>query len=138
MSKRGTPEEALRLSVGALGGLQDVGHSFKREDDPILAGQWLAHCLTASKRDKLSLAQIVTIFRDAHDKGAHEGFQAFALLCGYHAEPMVSPAFLAALQARLADHEQEGAELKREVDAIAELSPKTLAQMAAAHLKVSE
>lgn len=83
---RRSPEEALRASVDALGGLQEVGHVFKADIDPALAGQWLAHCLTAVKRDKLSLSQVVHIFRGAHAIGDHDGFAMFARLCGYQAQ----------------------------------------------------
>ena len=48
-----TPEEALRISVDALGGLQDVGAELRHESemDPISAGQWLSHCLIPTKRE---------------------------------------------------------------------------------------
>ena len=83
-----TPEEALRASVDALGGLQAVGSELRTDIDPVLAGQWLAHCLTATKRDKVALTQIVKIFRDARALGEHQGFQLFASICGYHASPI--------------------------------------------------
>lgn len=136
-SIRRTPEEALRASVDALGGLQAVGHTFKPEADPILAGQWLAHCLTAAKRDKLSLAQIVHVFKSAHAAGEHDGFAVFALLCGYRVEAVGIDAELAEAKRRAEKAVAEAIEAARHLQSLAD-NPELLARMQAAGLKVGE
>lgn len=133
---RKTPEEAMRASVDALGGLQEVGAQLKgAAADPVLAGQWLAHCLTAAKRDKLSLAQIVHVFRSAHGVGEHDGFAVFAQLCGYQVTPV---GFDAQLAQALKRAEQAATEAQQARDEIASLSdnPELLARMTKAGLKV--
>lgn len=133
---RKTPEEAMRASVDALGGLQEVGAQLKgAAADPVLAGQWLAHCLTAAKRDKLSLAQIVHVFRGAHGVGEHDGFAVFAQLCGYQVTPV---GFDAQLAQALKRAEQAAADARQAADDVAILAdrPELFARMAAAGLKV--
>ena len=130
-----TPEEALRLSVGALGGLQDVGATLRTDIDPVLAGQWLSHCLTATKRDKLALTQLVKIFREARALGEHEGFLLFASICGYSSTPVGIDAELADAL-RLAKTKQAEAEasahnLRTLID-----NPEMLALAKALHLNV--
>ncbi len=132
-SQNRSPEEALRLSTEALGGLQVVGSAFRTDIDPVLAGQWLAHCLTATKRDKLALTQIVKIFRDARGLGDHQGFQLFASICGYHAAPV-------GIDAELADALRQARTKQAEAEASAQTlqqiidNPRLLALMQAAHV----
>lgn len=122
-----TPEEALRASVDALGGLQKVGHRLRPEIDPILAGQWLAHCVDPERREKLTLAQIVWIFREAKAAGAHVGFESLAQLLGYRITAVV-------------DEREQLADLARKAQAAAHeattLSAEVLARMQHANLKV--
>jgi hypothetical protein len=132
---RRSPEEALRASVDALGGLQEVGHAFKPDIDPALAGQWLSHCLTASKRDKLSLSQIVHIFRNAHHTGEHDGFAVFALLCGYQVQAVGTDAELAAAQHRAVAAVREAQDAARDLTTLID-NPKLLATLRAAHVNV--
>lgn len=134
---RKSPEEALRASVDALGGLQEVGHDFKPEIDPALAGQWLSHCLTAAKRDKLSLQQIVHIFRSAHGKGEHDGFAVFAKLCGYQVTPVGFDAELADAIKRAQSAAEEARSATQHLESLSE-NPELLARMKAAGLKVGE
>lgn len=91
---RKTPEECLRIAVDDLGGLQEVGHILKPDMSPEAAGQWLSHCLTAGKRDKLSESQRHLIWRKAFAIGAHEGYQAYARSLGYSAEAVAPDAQL--------------------------------------------
>jgi alpha-galactosidase len=121
-------EEALRTSVDALGGLQAVGYMLKRDIDPVLSGQWLAHCLTRTKRDKLSLTQIVLIFREAKVIGQHAGFEMLAKHCGYLVTAISDPAEeIVDLAKRAEQAANEAGELSREV----------MARMQAAGLKVT-
>jgi hypothetical protein len=130
-----TPEEALRASVDALGGLQKVGHGFKPETDPALAGQWLSHCLTKGKRDKLSLDQVVHIFKQAHAAADHDGFAVFALLCGYQVQPLGVDAQLADALRQAREAQERAEETARNLQTIID-NPKLLATLRAAHVNV--
>ncbi len=131
-----TPEEALRASVDALDGLQAVGATLRTDIDPVLAGQWLSHCLTATKRDKLALTQIVRIFREAAALGEHDGFAMFAELCGYDVRPndIENGLRIARDAAQVALREAQ--ELARDYDELAN-RPELLARMRAANVKVT-
>jgi len=134
-----TPEEALRISVDALGGLQPIGAELRHESemDPISAGQWLSHCLIPTKSDKLSLRQVVWIFRKAHNLGEHEGFATFAAACGYTVTPIAPAAELAELkkQADAAVHAAQAA--AQDLELLIN-NPQLLARMRAAGLKVED
>ena len=132
---RKTPEEALRASVDALGGLQEIGHEFKPEYEPGSAGQWLSHCLTAGCRDKLSLAQIVYIFRKSQAIGEHVGFEAFAAICGYTATPIAADAELVEAVKRAEAAKREAIEAARDLEMLSD-NPRLLSIMKAAGLKV--
>lgn len=116
-----TPEEALRLCVDALGGLQAVGHRLKGEDsDPVLAGVWLSHALTATCRDKLSLSQIVWIFREAHEIGFHAGVDDFAEIIGYRVVATLNPKEqLADLAREAMSNARRQGELSQQMEALA-------------------
>lgn len=137
MTARKTPEEALRLAAEALGGLQEAGHALRPDLDPVLAGQWLAHCLTATKRDKLALSQLVMLLRKACAQGRHEGFAALANACGYVATPIMPEAEFAAAVRRAQAARQEATQAAAELDELAQ-RPELLARMQAAGLKVGE
>ena len=131
-----TPEEAIRKSVDSAGGMKAIGHALRPELEPATADEWLVHCLTASRREKLSLAQLVYIFRQANQIAGHAGFNAFCRLCGYGtAEPLLPEAQLAEASKRAlaAKHEAEAAvhDLQTLID-----NPRLLATMRAAGLKV--
>jgi hypothetical protein len=134
---RKTPEEALRISVDALGGLQSVGAELRPESDvdPIISGQWLSHCLTASKRDKLSLRQIAWIFRKAHNIGEHAGFEQFAALCGYTATPVAPAQELAELRHQADAAVRAAHDAARDLELLID-NPRLFATMRAAGLKI--
>jgi hypothetical protein len=133
---RKTPEEALRASVDALGGLQEIGHEFKPEYEPGSAGQWLSHCLTAGCRDKLSLAQIVHIFRKAQSVGEHSGFEVFAAICGYTAAPIATDTQLVDAVKRAEAAKREAIDAARDLEMLSD-NPRLMAIMRAANLKVT-
>jgi hypothetical protein len=122
-----TPEEALRACVDALGGLQVVGHYLRVDLDPVIAGQWLSHCLTPTCRDKLSLSQILWIFRQAKLKGAHDGAELWNDLLGYHITAVVDPA------EEIADMLRKAQQANRES---AELTEEAIARARAQGLKI--
>ena len=131
-----TPEEAIRKSVDSAGGMKEIGHSLRPELEPATADEWLVHCLTASRREKLSLAQLVYIFRQANQTAGHAGFYAFSRLCGYGAaEPILPEGQLAEAYKRAVagQHEAEAAakDLRTLID-----NPRLLATMRAANLKI--
>jgi hypothetical protein len=128
MTYRPTPEQAIRAAVDSLGGLQSVGHRLRPELDPILAGQWLAHCLDAERREKLAFEQIVWIFSTAKLAGKHAGFEQLAEACGYRVTAVIDP------KDELADLVRRSESALRQA---AELSEEALARAAAMHLKVN-
>jgi hypothetical protein len=108
--------DALRAAVNDLGGLQRVGHMLRPDHDPVLAGQWLSHCLNNDHRDKLSLRQITLILRTAHARAEHAGFHRLCAVHGYAPATPITPndeladAVRAAQSARIAS-EQANARL---------------------------
>jgi hypothetical protein len=134
---RRTPEEALRIAADAMGGLQEAGFVLRPDVDPTLAGHWLGHCLTATKRDKLALSQIVLLFRRANTIGEHAGFAAFAAACGYAATPITPEAEFAAAIKRADAARREASQAAADLDELSR-RPELLARMEAAGLKVGE
>lgn len=132
---RRTPEEALRLTAEALGGLQVAGHALRPDTDPALAGHWLGHCLTDSKRDKLALSQVVHLFRKANALGEHDGFAVFAAACGYAATPVTPEAELAAAMKRAETLRHEATRAASDLQSLID-NPELLARMKAAGLKL--
>lgn len=130
-----SPEEALRIAVEALGGLQEVGARLRPDMDPIIAGQWLAHCLTAGKRDKLSLAQERRVWEWAHVIGAHEGFDAYARSLGYTAVAHTPEAQLADALKRAALARDDATATARDLQNLID-NPRLLATLRAAHVNV--
>lgn len=121
------PEESLRLAVDALGGDKAVGAMLRPDMDPILAGQWVAHCLSPSRREKFSSSQEAFIWSRAKAIGDHRGFESFAKLCGYRVTAVIDPAD------ELADLARQSSEAARLANA---LSVEVLSRMRAAGLKV--
>jgi len=113
---RRTPEEALRTCVDAIGGLQEVGHTLRPDLSPEIAGQWLAHCLTAKCRDKLSLSQIWWIQQRAKAAGEHSGNEQWNQGIGYQVTAVIDPKEEMADMAKQAEqHARQASELSREV-----------------------
>lgn len=80
-----TPEDALKAAVAALGGPKKVGVLLwpQLEEQPDKAGRKLADHLNEDRSEKLSLEQVVFIFRKAQQGGFHEGMYAWNRMCGY-------------------------------------------------------
>lgn len=132
-------DEALRMAVDALGGLQEVGSILRPDVDPILSGQWLSHCLTASKRDKLSTSQIDLIFDRAAEAGEHEGIKHWARSRGggYHATPIAAGNVLAEASQRAIELQKAADAARHDLNSLID-NPRLLAQMQHAGLKVGE
>lgn len=63
--------EALRATIMALGGYKSVGVELRPEKSAIDAGKWLADCLNAEKRDRLTPDQLAYIRRRARQANVH-------------------------------------------------------------------
>src|SRR5690348_9405745 len=86
-----TIEEALRTAIDALGGLKVVGARLRPHLDPVLAGQWLAHCLDHERREKLELGQVDLILRLAKARGFHRAAESIAAGWGYRVTAILDP-----------------------------------------------
>lgn len=109
----------------------------KYRDRPDSGADWLAKCLNPARREKLDLSEVVAIFREACALGDHDGFSAFAQLCGYeHAAPIdiQSELRIARETAQAALREAQAA--ARDYDELAN-RPELLARMRAANVKVT-
>lgn len=122
-----TLQEALRLAIDALGGMKVVGCRLKPEMDPVLAREWLSHCLQRDRRERITLDQVAWIFREARAAGKHAGFEALADLLGYRVTAVVDEREAIADLARRA---------KQRADESLALSQEMLARANALHLKV--
>lgn len=132
-------DEALRTAVEALGGLKEVGHLLRPDIDPVSAGQWLSHCLSQGKRDKLASTQIDYIFDHAAQIGAHEALQGWCRGrgAGYTAAPTAPAVALAEAQQRALAAKQEAEQAAQDIQQLID-NPRLFATMRAAGLKVSE
>lgn len=119
-------ESALRAAIDGAGGPKRVGVLLRPEMDPVLAAQWISHCLSLDHRAKFSLDQIALIFRRAFESAQHDGFKAFAEQLGYRVVG-IEP------QAELAETARRAVAA---ADLAMELSAKVRAQMEHAHIKV--
>lgn len=132
-----TPETALRLTIDALGGPQEVAVDLdpaKYEDAPDVGGQWISHCIDPDRREKLALRQMVRIFRRAHSENEHDGFRAFAKVCGYNAEPVLPATELAHLKQQADEAVRSAREAQQQLAMLID-NPRLLAQMQAIGLK---
>lgn len=124
-----TPEDTLRAAVMALGGYKKVGVMLwpQLEESPDRAGRRLADHLNEERPEKLSIAQVVWVFRKAQQAGFHEGMYAWNRLCGYSPSKPLNDA-------------EELADLQRKAlaaaEAAAQAGTELLARMQAAGLKV--
>lgn len=124
---RRTAEEAMRIAVDALGGDKSVGYLLRPEMDPILSGQWVAHCLAPHRREKFSLAQQLLILARSQAAGEHRPFEILAEICGYRVTAVIDPAEEIADMARRAERAAREA---------GELTDEIRARMRAAHLGI--
>jgi hypothetical protein len=80
--------DALKAAVQALGGSKKVGQMLWQDRGVDAASRLLLDCLNASRNEKLSLSQVMFIFRAAKDAGCHAPFQWMAGEIGYDALPV--------------------------------------------------
>lgn len=63
--------DAMREVILALGGLKAVASRMRPEMPPDHAGRWLADCLSAERREKLSPDQVLWLGREGRRIGCH-------------------------------------------------------------------
>jgi hypothetical protein len=81
-------ETALTAVVLALGGPKKVAGEMWTTEDPTLKSQYLKHCLTADRREKLSLREILWLFKAGREADCHTAMYFLTTECGY-SEPMI-------------------------------------------------
>lgn len=84
-------EDALSAAVQALGGAKKVGHTLWPDQTVDAAARKLLDAINPSRPEKLSITEVMWIFRQAHAVGAHAAFAWFAAEVGYEARA-VTPA----------------------------------------------
>ena len=135
----GTPERAVTLASEAIGEPKEVAvllHPNKWKHRPDSGGDWLGHCLDPDRREKLDMHDIVAIFAEACRLGDHEGFEAFARLCGYDATPADIESELRHARDQAQSLLREAERAARDYDELAN-RPELLARMRAANVKVN-
>lgn len=82
------PEQALEACVQALGGAKKIGASLWPDKSMENARTYLLACMNSDRPEKLSLSQMIFIFREAKQIGFHAGFEYFSRECEYDSKPI--------------------------------------------------
>jgi len=83
-----SPEQALEACVQHVGGAKAVGVMLWPDKTVDNARTYLLACLNADRPEKLSMSQMIMVFRLAKQAGYHAGFEFFAHECEYDARPI--------------------------------------------------
>ncbi len=83
-----SPEDAIRSCVQAIGGAKKVGPMLWPEKPIEQATALLLDCLNSERPQKLSLSQVLMVFRITKKAGFHAGFQWFASEAEYDVRPI--------------------------------------------------
>lgn len=83
-----TIEDALKAAIMSQRGYKAVGAKLWPDAAPEAAARKLAHCVDASRLERLSPSQVVFVLRGAREIGYHEPMNFFAADIGYKAEPV--------------------------------------------------
>ena len=75
--------QALEEIVRALGGHKAAGVRLRPELAADKAGQWLRDCLSADRRERLSLEQVELLLAEGRRGGCHAGMAYLAQATGY-------------------------------------------------------
>lgn len=81
-------QDALRVTVQALGGMKPVGCKLWPEKAPDAAGRLLADCLNSAKPEKLSPEQVVLIAKWGREVGCHAIASYYGQECAYEFKPI--------------------------------------------------
>ena len=112
-------EDALRVTVQALGGLKPVGCKLWPEKAPDAAGRLLADCLNTAKLEKLSPPQVVLLMKWGREIGCHALASYYSQECAYDFTP-IDPAIE---RDRLADSIHEASQTLNRLIQAAERIP---------------
>lgn len=82
---------ALADVARALGGLKRAGAMLRPELPADQAGRWLADCLEAGRREKLSPEQLLMLLREGRRVGCHSAMAFLAQECGYAPPQPIEP-----------------------------------------------
>ena len=82
------PEAALRACIEALGGAKKVGAQLFPDKTMENARDYLLACVNPDRQEKLSMSQIIFIFRSAKNAGFHAGFDFWAREAEYEIRPI--------------------------------------------------
>ena len=86
-----SPEDALKAAVAALGGAKKVGRRVFPDKGVDAAGRYLLDCINTERNEKLSMTQMMMLFRLAADDGYHAPFFWLSSELGYDAKPVSKP-----------------------------------------------
>lgn len=93
-----TIEDALKAAIMAQKGFKAVGCRLWPDAAPDAASRKLAHCVDASRQERLSPSQVMFVLRGAREIGYHEPMNYFAGEVGYKAEPVTEEDQMADMQ----------------------------------------
>jgi hypothetical protein len=111
---------ALSDVARALGGFKRSGAMLRPELPADQAGRWLADCLEAGRREKLSPEQLLMLLREGRRVGCHSAMAFLAQECGYAPPQPVEPQDEAAeLQRQFLAAVAEQGTILRRMEAIA-------------------
>lgn len=83
-----TVNDALRSAIAVLGGPKKVACQLRPSWEPDRAQKWLNNALDEARPEKLEIADVIWIFREAKRAGFHQAMQYFAQQCEYEARPI--------------------------------------------------
>lgn len=81
-------QDAIRVTVQALGGLKPVACKLWPEKAPDAAGRHLSDCLNHAKPEKLSPEQVVLLMKWGREVGCHAIAAYTGQECGYQFNPL--------------------------------------------------
>ena len=85
-----TIEDALKAAIMAQRGYKVVGNQLWPSLPPESASRKLAHCVDASRAERLTPSEVIFVLRAAREIGYHEPMNFFAADVGYKAEPVTA------------------------------------------------
>jgi hypothetical protein len=83
-----SPEDALKACVEAIGGAKKVGGMMFPDKTVDNARDYLLACLNEGRAEKLSVSQILYIFRAAKQAGFHAGWDYWSREAEYECRPI--------------------------------------------------
>ena len=83
-----SPEDALRAAVQSLGGAKVVSKLLWPTKDTLTASKKLLDAINPDRDEKLSISEIMFIFRAAKEKGVNAPYEWFSSEIGYDVRPI--------------------------------------------------